>query len=203
MTKISKSILAVAVAIGVFGAGHAQANQDSPSQMPVTGLTTQPIGHYEYCKQFQADCNLRTSDIRPVKLTSARWQEMGRVNLSANRRIRPVTDIEHYQVEEFWTYPKQFGDCEDYAILKRQMLMQKGWPAATLLITVVRQRNGDGHAVLTVRTDRGDYILDNLRDGILPWNRTEYRYVKRQSARNSGQWEGIQDSREEAVGSVD
>ena len=38
-------------------------------------------------------------------------------------------------------------------------------------MTIVRDQDGEGHAVLTVKTDRGDFVLDNLTDEILPWNR--------------------------------
>lgn len=109
--------------------------------------------------------------------------------------VEPVTDYEYYKKEEHWTYPQRYGDCEDYALLKRYMLMQKGWPASSLLITVVRQQNGDGHAVLTVRTDRADYVLDNLKSKIKSWNKTKYRYLKRQSADHSGRWTKINDKR--------
>jgi predicted transglutaminase-like cysteine proteinase len=172
------------------------------AHMTITGRTTQPIGHYEYCKVYRADCMIRSNDTRPVVLTKARWKEMVQVNDKANRQVKPVTDEEYYHVEEYWTYPDRYGDCEDYVLLKRRMLMQLGWPASALLVTVVRQANGDGHAVLTVRTDRADYVLDNLESRILPWNEAGYRYLKRQSASYSGAWEGIDDNRSTLVGSV-
>ena len=63
---------------------------------------------------------------------------------------------------ERWNYPDDgYGDCEDYVLLKRRMLMQAGWPREALLITVVRDKKGDGHAVLTVKTNRGEFVLDN------------------------------------------
>ena len=65
-----------------------------------------------------------------------------------------MTDLEHWGVVERWNYPDDgYGDCEDYVLLKRRMLMQAGWPREALLITVVRDKKGDGHAVLTVKTD--------------------------------------------------
>jgi predicted transglutaminase-like cysteine proteinase len=170
--------------------------------MVVTGRTTQPIGHYEYCKVHEDDCNLRTNNTQPVRMTRVRWNEMVAVNDQANQSVTPVTDLELYNVEEYWTLPDKYGDCEDYVLLKRAMLMKQGWPASSLLITVVRQPNGDGHAVLTVRTDKADYVLDNLEERILPWNQTEYQFLKRQSAANSGRWEGIDDNRSSVVGSV-
>jgi len=57
--------------------------------------------------------------------------------------------------------------------------------------------------VLTVRTSRGEFILDNLEPRVLAWADTEYSYLKRQSERNSGTWVTINDGRNEvAVGSV-
>ena len=81
--------------------------------------------------------------------------------------------------------------------------MERGWPASSLLITVVTQANGDGHAVLTVRTDRAEYVLDNLNNKILPWSQTPYRFLKRQSANHSGHWVALDDPRNVVVGSVD
>lgn len=202
MTINNKIVFATIVALGALGAAHSANAQGGMSHMTVTGRTTQPIGHYEYCKVYRADCSIRTSDTKPMQLTRARWGELVQVNDKANRRVQPVTDQEFYHVEEYWTYPDRFGDCEDYVLLKRKMLMQLGWPASSLLVTVVRQANGDGHAVLTVRTDRADYVLDNLRNEIVAWNEAGYRYLKRQSASFSGAWEGIDDSRSTVVGSV-
>lgn len=202
MTRQGMKVLAVAVALGVMGTTAAEAIQGTSNHMAVTGRTTQPIGHYEYCRVYSEDCGIRSRDVRPVKLNQARWKQLVEANDRVNRSIRPATDLDLYNVEELWTYPEGYGDCEDYVLLKRHMLMEQGWPATALLITVVRQRNGDGHAVLTVRTDRADYVLDNLEEGVKAWSETEYRFLKRQAADHSGSWEGIDDSRDSIVGSV-
>jgi len=68
------------------------------------------------------------------------------------------------------------------------MLIQSGWPREVLLVTVVRDKKGEGHAVLTVTTDQGDYVLDNQNEDILPWWKTGYRFVKRQSQSNPNVW---------------
>jgi len=92
-------------------------------------------------------------------------------------------------VVERWNYPDDgYGDCEDYVLLKRRMLMQAGWPRQALLITVVRDKRGDGHAVLTVKTDKGEFILDNQNADILLWSDTGYRFVKRQSQSDPNAW---------------
>lgn len=201
-TKGTKGKTAVfATAFGMALAATTSTVLAASSQMMVAGRTSQPIGHYEYCKANAADCNLVSQSTRPVKLTRQRWAQLIEVNDFANNTVTPVTDLDYYGVEEHWVYPGRYGDCEDYALLKRRMLMARGWPASSLLITVVRQPNGDGHAVLTVRTDRADYILDNLDHTIRQWNETEYTFLKRQASNHSGRWEDIVDSRG-LVGSV-
>jgi len=204
MTKFGKRTIGIAstVASLLMLSGIATARNSASGHMNTTGRTSQPIGHFEYCKTYTSDCAIRTSSTKPTKLTRKRWSEMVAINSHANRTVAPVTDLEYYNREEYWTYPKNYGDCEDYVLLKRKMLMEAGWPASSLLITVVTQANGDGHAVLTVRTDRADYALDNMNEKILPWNKTEYRYLKRQSTRHSGRWEAIDDPRQSIVGAV-
>jgi predicted transglutaminase-like cysteine proteinase len=171
--------------------------------MSTLGKTNPPIGHYDFCKRHPAECQTNRDDGAPIRLTEARWKTLLQVNYKVNSSIEPLTDMEIFGVEERWTYPENVGDCEDYVLLKRKLLMQKGFPASSLLITVVLQPNGDGHAVLTVRTDRGDFILDNMRNRVLLWSETEYTFLKRQSTKNSGQWVKINDDHSPVVGSLD
>ncbi len=111
------------------------------------------------------------------------------MNTKVNTSVQPVTDMELYHKVEYWTYPTQHkGDCEDYVLLKQRLLIERGWPESTLLITVVRDENNEGHAVLTVRTDKGDFVLDNKRSEILRFAATPYTYIKRQSERNPLIW---------------
>jgi predicted transglutaminase-like cysteine proteinase len=170
--------------------------------MTTTGSTNPPIGHFEFCKRYPAECNQVSRSGEPMHLTPERWKAMLGVNHSINSTVEPVTDMDEYGVQEYWAYPKAAGDCEDYVLAKRRMLMDDGFPASDLLITVVLQPNGDGHAVLTVHTDRGDFVLDNMRNEIALWSETEYTYVKRQSPLNSGRWDKISDDRPALVGSV-
>jgi predicted transglutaminase-like cysteine proteinase len=97
-------------------------------------------------------------------------------------------------VVEKWSYPDDgYGDCEDYVLLKRRMLLQAGWPREALLITVVRDKKDEGHAVLTVKTDKGDYVLDNQAESIVLWSDTGYRFVKRQSQTDPNMWVSLGD----------
>ena len=202
MHNKNRTILTVAAAVGLLASFNMAIAREPLDHMTVTGRTSQPIGHYEFCKLHPSDCRIISTSTRPTRLTRQLWNELVSVNEQVNQQVHPVTDMEYYKVEEYWTYPKRYGDCEDYVLLKRKELMELGWPASSVLITVVRQQDGDGHAVLTVRTDRADYILDNLNDRILPWDQTGYHYLKRQASYNSGMWEGIEDVRPTLVGSV-
>jgi predicted transglutaminase-like cysteine proteinase len=190
------------VAALLVSSESAFAGKSVSSHMITLGLTSQPIGHYEYCKSFASDCAIHSVLLSPVKLSHRLWRQMVEINAHSNTTVTPVTDLEYYKRQELWTYPERFGDCEDYVLLKRKLLMEAGWPPSSLLITVVTLPNGEGHAILTVRTDRADYALDNLSKKILPWNKTKYRFLKRQSASHSGQWVGIDDPRGRFVGSV-
>ncbi|PLX37326.1 MAG: transglutaminase [Hyphomicrobiales bacterium] len=170
--------------------------------MRTTGITAPPIGHVRFCESNRGECRSHTAQAKVMTLTRARWQELLSINDDINRRIEPVTDRDLYNVDELWTYPKRKGDCEDYVLLKRRELIQRGWPVGALLITVVRDQNGDGHAVLTARTDRGEFILDNQVSAVLPWNETDYRFIKRQSETDEVAWKNISDTRVWSVGSL-
>lgn len=170
--------------------------------MTVTGQTSQPIGHYEFCERLPKECKIRNTNLQPIKLDQSSWDILIDVNHSVNARIRPATDMELYGREEYWTYPVDAGDCEDYVLEKQRELREKGFPLSSLLITVVRKPDGEGHAVLTVRTDRGDFILDNLRDDVYNWKDTEYTYLKRQSTQTPGRWVSIEQRDDIVVSSV-
>lgn len=191
----------MAILAGLLGPAVAKDLAPVPF-MAKAGLTTRPVGHNEFCKRHQSECRVKSRSEARVQLTPARWNELVAVNNAVNWAITPVTDAELFGREEVWVYPKSKGDCEDFVLLKRRDLMKKGWPAGSLLITVVRQKNGDGHAVLTALTDRGDLVLDNLEPQVKIWSQTEYRYVKRQSELDSGRWVAIDDARTSSVGSL-
>ncbi len=200
---MNKTKKVLALALGMIGlmATAQSAGAAASSPMPTTGYTSQPIGHYEFCKRYAATCRANASSAA-LKLTPQIWSRIVDVNAAVNNNIFPRTDEEIYGTAEYWAYPTREGDCEDFALLKQYMLEREGIPASALLITVVKQTNGDGHAVLTLRTDQGDFVLDNLENQILPWQATSYTYLKRQSAADAGRWVGIVDDRNLLVGSV-
>ncbi len=198
--RVSSIVAGLALVLSLVTGAAAQ---EHPAFMRVMGKTSQPVGHHELCSRMPVECNETTRNSDAIQLTVQRWNQLIAVNDNVNTAIEPVTDEELYGRQEYWTYPEDGkGDCEDFVLLKRRELIDSGWPAGALLITVVRQTNGEGHAVLTVRTDRGDLVLDNLEPKIKLWGETDYQFIKRQSDRNSGRWVMIEDDRPTLVGSI-
>jgi predicted transglutaminase-like cysteine proteinase len=195
-------LLATAAA-ALATAGWAGGVASAAGGMATGGLTSQPIGHYEFCKANPGECSIRPSDLGPARMTTALWRQLGSVNAAVNAAVKPMSDLEIYGKDEVWAYPdKGVGDCEDYVLEKRRRLSRMGISLANLLITVVRKPDGEGHAVLTVRTTRGDYVLDNLTDKVRAWDQTGYRFLKRQAIDNTGRWVSIRDGQQILVGSV-
>ncbi len=189
----------LASAIGSAAAGQAMAS----GPMLTGGLTSQPIGHYEFCKALPAECSIRPRDTGPERMNGALWSLLVSVNAAVNDAVKPMNDLDIYGKDEVWAYPVDgVGDCEDYVLEKRRELAQRGVSLSNLLITVVRKPDGEGHAVLTVRTDRGDFILDNLTASVRDWSQTGYRFLKRQASNHTGRWVTIREGSAPLVGAV-
>jgi predicted transglutaminase-like cysteine proteinase len=199
MSPKFKAIRGAALAAALFAAlcaAPAEAGSNGLIHVAVGATARAPIGYVEFCNEMPKECAANDSEPRDVVFTAKVWKDLVRVNKWANDAIAPITDMDHWGIVEKWSYPDDGkGDCEDYVLLKRRMLMQAGWPREALLITVVRDKRGDGHAVLTVKTDKGDFILDNQEEQVLLWSETGYRFVKRQSQGNPNRWVALGDTR--------
>lgn len=194
---MKRNIIGAAVfTLGLIAATNAEAvngeltlGQDASSPfMRIYGRSLPPIGHIGFCKQFPADCERNGPKRAKMELTLGSKADLRAVNNLVNRMVRPVSDMKLYGRIEHWTYPSGEGDCEDYVLLKQRLLIERGWPASSLLITVLRDENNEGHAVLMARTSRGDFLLDNKRAEIMTWNESRYSFVKRQSSRDPKVW---------------
>jgi predicted transglutaminase-like cysteine proteinase len=195
-TMLARGVVASAIAL-VALAAPVESNADERPLFVSTGETAKPpIGWIEFCIEYEPECKTKPTQARDVVLTTPAWRDLERVNLFVNTHVKPMTDMEHWGVVERWNYPDDgYGDCEDYVLQKRRLLMAAGWPREALLITVVRDKRGDGHAILTVKTDKGEFILDNQNDQILLWSDSGYRFVKRQSQSDQNIWVSLGDPR--------
>jgi len=198
----SGALLISALAAGAIGALPAVAGPERLAHVPVFEVTPPPLGWVEFCERQPDECAGTMTVPRALALSPEALTGLVRVNRWVNETIKPLTDLEHYGVVERWSYPDDgYGDCEDYVLLKRRILIQSGWPRGVLLVTVVRDTKGKGHAVLTVTADKGDYILDNQREDILLWSETGYRFIKRQSQSNPNVWVSLGDP-QRAIGTA-
>ncbi len=156
------------------------------------GKSLPPAGYVAFCGRGEAECKFKDGKYDRLQVTTANWDQIAQVNHYVNTKIRPATDKEVYGTPDFWTYPVDAGDCEDYVLLKKRYLEGMGFNPDILLITVVLDENNEGHAVLTIPTNTGDFILDNRRAEILRWDDTGYIFLKRQSQPQATQWVSLQ-----------
>ena len=205
--------LLVAAVVGYSATTMAMKATASPSSVrapamhhgnwePVGAQTRRPIGWHNLCLVQPDECRSAAQKPVRVELTAEARHLLNTVTVLANHTIEAQTDDDHYHIDrktliDWWTYPDDgAGDCSDYMLLKRKMLIEAGWPRAAALATVVIDQNGEGHAILTVTTDQGDFVLDNLTDKLLRWDQTGYAYVKRQSQEDENLWVAIADGGE-------
>ena len=149
-----------------------------------TGDTRPPIGWVQFCgtRAYAAECAVDPSEPEKVELTPKLWRTVTTMNNRVNKEIEPITDMDHWGVIERWDMAEDGkGDCEEYVNIKRKRLVEAGIARRALRVVVVIDEENAGHAVLMLRTDKGDFILDNKRNAILAWHQTGYVYVKRES----------------------
>jgi predicted transglutaminase-like cysteine proteinase len=150
--------------------------------LPSGAVTQTPSGYLAFCKRDPVDCAVGEGEADQVSLAPALWDTLERVNVGVNAAIKPMEDEIHYGRADYWTIPKDgYGDCEDYALAKRKALADAGVSRRALRIAVVQLASGEAHAVLTVATDRGDYVLDNRSNQVLAWHDAGLTWVARQA----------------------
>ncbi len=179
-------MVAALIVLTSFGV---QAAELDPRPLPITAALAalgeaQPMPPWrDFCDSYPRECAVDLFEPSVLELTAAAWDLIEAVNERVNATIKPVSDMEHRGVVDHWDFPDDgYGDCEDYQLLKRKLLAEMGLPRRAMRITVVLDETGEGHAVLMIRTDRGDYILDNRRQAVLAWNETGYEYIKREGS---------------------
>ncbi|WID96406.1 transglutaminase-like cysteine peptidase [Bosea vestrisii] len=184
--------LAAATVITLAGVTGAEAQQSAGlpvASAPIVagGEARAPYAWTDFCKRMPSECAVDTREAESAELTPKLWKLIVANNVKANREIEAITDQDHWGVVDRWDIPTDGkGDCEDYVLLKRQRLAEAGVSRRAMRVTVVIDEENAGHAVLMIRTDRGDFILDNKRNAILPWSQTGYTYVKRESQARTG-----------------
>ncbi|GJE78344.1 transglutaminase-like cysteine peptidase [Methylorubrum suomiense] len=179
---------ALAIGAGLLGTAQAQTLAALPTSLPNANIGLTPgaearpiVAWVEFCQNYAAECAFNRAEPARITLTPAVWATIVSVNRRVNRQIRPVTDQEHWGRPDRWDLAEDgSGDCEDFQLLKRRLLAEAGLPRRAMRMTVVIDEKGEGHAVLTLITDRGDYVLDNKTSAITAWHETGYVFIKRE-----------------------
>lgn len=195
--RMNRSVwCAIALASVLLGGCATQTAEIMPVASPMPESLTQaptPAGFIGFCTRFSSQCTEAPGRATSVALTDQSWKNLVRINHSVNSAIWPQDDEKHYGRGEYWTIPTDgYGDCDDYAVTKRKDLIDAGFPAPALRLAVVYSPQAGRHAVLTVKTDKGDLVLDNLRDDIVSWNATGFVWIERQAASNPMIWSSLQ-----------
>jgi predicted transglutaminase-like cysteine proteinase len=150
--------------------------------------TLAPFQHVRFCLRYPADCTSDPAETAVIELGVDTFELMNRVNHSVNVAIAPMPKDVGTGSGLGWTIAPSAGDCNDYAVTKRHELLRSGLPAKALRLAVVKTISGVGHLVLVVATTKGELVLDNLTETIRPWQTTDYRWLKIQSASDARFW---------------
>lgn len=184
-------MIAAALATAPTGAAGSTGGLDKTAAGKFTagqGTTLPPVGFVKFCARNPAECRDTETGMRKAPMSGDRWRVVSQLNSYVNSKVSPVSDAELYGQDEYWTFPGEAGDCEDYVLMKKRYLEELGFARSALLITVVLDEMHEGHAVLTLRTDEGDFILDNRRNEIRRWSDLDYVFLKRQSEFHPHEW---------------
>ncbi len=128
LTGVKKMVVAIAAVFASAGAAIPAPNATALS-MQTGAITSQPIGHYEFCQSHRSECEIKSKSSTAPRVTDFGWSVIREANLTVNRDMTPITDQDLFGKDEVWAYPDRAGDCEDFVLLKRKNLMQKGFCA--------------------------------------------------------------------------
>lgn len=191
---ITKAVPGTLLALAIFAsfalpANAIDARKAQRDLMPTKAVVSAPAGASGLCAQYSWAC-ARTGKLRPIDLSAIATAQ--KINSAANRQVRPISDQAQYATAERWSLPTgRGGDCEDYALYKKMMLIQAGFAPEQLLIAAVLDRQNRSHAVLILRTGTQDLVLDNLTGRIKSWRDTGYTFLRLQDPTQPNRWVSV------------
>jgi predicted transglutaminase-like cysteine proteinase len=197
MTRLSSVTLLLSIAAAALLSDGAAARSGPPHNpaVPVSLVETSPslapFQHVRFCLRYPADCKSNQAEDDRIALTPETSDLLERVNRTVNAAIVPAQKSSGKELQEVWAIAPYTGDCNDYAVTKRHELLRSGLPAKALRLAVVKTSSGSGHLVLFVATTKGDLVLDSLAETIVPWQSTNYQWMKIQSASDARIWHDV------------
>lgn len=193
LLAVVAALPAPAMAIGPSSLARDLGTHGKIEFISTTRRTVAPFAHVMFCQSNPQECTARRSrwSRLDVVLNEARYKTLRAVNTKVNQQIAPVNDNPQVAGGDVWSLNPKSGDCEDYAITKRHALVAQGWPVRALRLAVAYTAFGEGHAVLVVRTNQGDLVLDNRNSAIRLWNKTGLKLIKIEAAGNPAKWMSV------------
>jgi len=118
---------------------------------------------------------------------------LSQVNDHVNRRTMSRSDQQIFGVPDYWALPfanraGPMGDCEDFALQKRQLLIEQKIAPSALSIAIVKIGADNIHAVLLVDTDDGLFVLDSLSPRIIEARAARYEWLEHQVSGEAFHW---------------
>lgn len=148
----------------------------------------------DFCSRNQVDC-VAIPSLETPAYTKQLKQTLIDVNSSVYWKNGYKTDQENFGKKEYWTYPKDnFGDCEDFALLKRKLLAQKGVPLSAMSLARVKEPGAKmAHIVLIVYTDKETFVLDSSFPELRSMKDTmkKYKMIAVQDRVNHAKWDYV------------
>jgi predicted transglutaminase-like cysteine proteinase len=139
----------------------------SPAAASVTGLPRLPAaGAQWFIRGWETWCRAHTCAAGTPDTTWSRpVGELARVNAALNTHLW-VQDVGG----DVWRSAAEIGggDCEDFAIAKRDALQALGWPLRNLRFAAMVHDEGEAHVVLLAWTRGRWWALDQRRDDVVP-----------------------------------
>jgi len=175
-----------AIAYSDIGSQRAMSAALKADKIPFGEPASVPLGYYQLCVDHPDLCQARRGRLPvtrdgSVLASSAAMTQLAAVNDDVNASIHP-------NYSDDWTPGRSVGDCKDFAMTKRQRLIQAGWPSSAVPTAIVRTQTGEKHLILVARTSAGDYVLDNLNPRVAPWTNASYAWEKIQSPAGGLDW---------------
>jgi predicted transglutaminase-like cysteine proteinase len=171
-SAIIRAICATVLTLGSIHVGKTQVLSAAPTATVATvgEIISAPYGWIEFCSRQPQECDQPVLAAVDLDITTQAWETVNQINQQVNAAIKPVSNLEHWgTIADPWDYRYDGkGDCKIDALQKRNLLIEKGFPRQALLMTIVRDQNNQGHAILAVKTNRGDSVLDNLTPSKTP-----------------------------------
>jgi predicted transglutaminase-like cysteine proteinase len=148
------------------------------ADIPAAAIT--PLPMQIFCRENPYECLVGSNTALEwsAQLSSLLLTTNSQVNGSIVPRLDPTGT---------WEVGPRRGDCNDYAVTKRSVLIGAGVPPGALRLAITTTPGGEPHAILLVKTSAGDMVMDNLGNALKSLGQSGYT-IRSMSTANPMRW---------------